>query len=111
MSDFLKAVVKFDYEEYGKRWENKIRELEFLCSTFEGTCPGDREFGLNPDVVDENPITAQTDYVMEVTEKMAKYMPSLELIDIDFEYTDDGILYPTLYVEPVDEEDLEDEEE
>ena len=96
MADFLRTDIDFDYEEYGHEWEEKIKELEFLCSTLEGSCPGDRNFGLSPDV-------------MAVTEKMEIYVPSLELVDVSFYTTEDGISYATLYIEPSEEEGEEED--
>ena len=50
MADFLKAAVVFDTEEYGEEWKERVKELEFLCSTFQGSCPGDRNFGLPAEI-------------------------------------------------------------
>lgn len=110
MADFLRTDIEFDYEEYGQEWEERIKELEFLCSTLEGSCPGDRNFGLSPDVLDKVSEEQQTEYVMAVTEKMEIYVPSLELADVSFSTTEDGISYATLYIEP-SEEEMEEEED
>lgn len=110
MADFLRTDIEFDYEEYGQEWEERIKELEFLCSTLEGSCPGDRNFGLSPDVLDKISEEQQTEYVMALTEKMEIYVPSLELVDISFFTTEDGVSYATLYIEP-SEEDVEEEED
>ena len=109
MADFLRTDIDFDYEEYGHEWEEKIKELEFLCSTLEGSCPGDRNFGLSPDVPDKVSEEQQTEYVMAVTEKMESYVPSLELVDVSFYTTEDGISYATLYIEPSEEEGEEED--
>ena len=110
MADFLRTDIEFDYEEYGQEWEERIKELEFLCSTLEGSCPGDRNFGLSPDVLDKVSEEQQTEYVMAVKEKMEIYVPSLELVDVSFSTTEDGISYATLYIEP-SEEEMEEEED
>lgn len=110
MENFLRADIDFDYEEYGQEWEEKINELKFLCSTLEGSCPGDRNFGLSPDVLDKVSEEQQTEYVMAVTEKMEIYVPSLELVDVSFSTTEDGISYATLYIEPSEAEGEEEED-
>lgn len=110
MADFLRTDIEFDYEEYGQEWEEKINELKFLCSTLEGSCPGDRNFGLSPDVLDKVSEEQQTEYVMAVTEKMEIYVPSLELVDVLFSTTEDGISYATLYIEPSEAEGEEEED-
>ncbi len=107
MAVFLKTDVEFDYEDYGREWEEKIEQLKFLCSTFEGSCPGDRNFGLPPDILDGISEGQQTDYVMAVTEKMETYIPSLELVDVEFNASEDGMVSVVLYIEPSDEEDNE----
>ena len=110
MADFLKAVVEFDTEEYGEEWKERLRELEFLCSTLQGGCPGDRSFGLPADILDGSPEQQQVNYIMAVTEQMEVYIPSLELVDIEFKTDQEGKITAKLFVEP-SEEDWEDEEE
>ena len=110
MADFLKAAVEFDTEEYGEEWKERVKELEFLWSTFQGSCPGDRNFGLPADILDGPPEQQQVSYIMAVTEQMEIYVPSLELVDTEFQTDADGKITARLVVEPSGE-DWEDEEE
>mgnify|MGYP001053766826 FL=1 len=100
MSGFLKTDIEFDYGEYGTEWKEKIEGLRFLCATFEGSCPGDRGFGLPPDILDGVSESQQVDYVMAVTEKIERYIPSLELVDVEFTVQEEGVLSAVLYIEP-----------
>lgn len=113
MADYIKAAVELDLEEYGEGWEEGLKELEFLCSTFQGSCPGDRNFGLPADILDGSPEQQQVSYIMAVTEQMEVYTPSLELVDTEFETDAEGKITARLFVEPSegDWEDGEDEEE
>ena len=105
----MKVDIDFDYAEYDEEeWSEQLENLIFLCSTIEGTCPGDREFGLSSDILDNDIESAQTEYVMSLTEKMEKYTPLLELVDIQF-YVKNDETCVTLSIEPL--EDYEDEED
>ena len=53
------------------------RKLALLYSTREGTMPLDREFGINMDFVDMPPEAAKSLYTAEVTEKVAKFIPTV----------------------------------
>ncbi len=110
MADLLDAAVEFNFEEYGEEWKERLSELEFLCSTFQGSCPGDRNFGIPVDILDGSPEQQQVEYIMAVTEQMETYIPSLELVDVDFEIDKEGKVIARLMVEP-SLDDWEDEEE
>ena len=58
------------------------RQLAFLLSTREGTMPLDREFGLNMDFVDMPPEVAKSLYTAEVTEKVAKFIPTVRVQEV-----------------------------
>lgn len=105
----MKTDIDFDYTEYGEEWNEQLENLAFLCSTIEGTCPGDREFGLSSDIVDNNIEGAQAEYVMSLTEKMEKYTPSLELVDIQFYLKDDETCV-ILSIEPLEDYDEEEDD-
>lgn len=100
--------IYFDYTEYGEDWDGEVSRLSFLCSVIEGTCPGDRNFGLSQDIVDESIEDMETDYVMSLTEKMEIYTPLLELVSINFTCDIDGKICAKMAVEP-SEESMEDD--
>ena len=58
------------------------RKLALLYSTREGTMPLDREFGLNMDFVDMPPEAAKSLYTAEVTEKVAKFIPTVRVQEV-----------------------------
>ena len=58
------------------------RKLDLLYSTREGTMPLDREFGLNMDFVDMPPEAAKSLYTAEVTEKVAKFIPTVRVQEV-----------------------------
>ena len=61
------------------------RQLALLLSTREGTMPLDREFGLNMDFVDMPPEVAKSLYTAEVTEKVAKFIPTVKVREITWD--------------------------
>ena len=58
------------------------RQLALLLSTREGTMPLDRAFGLNMDFVDMPPEVAKSLYTAEVTEKVAKFIPTVRVQEV-----------------------------
>ena len=58
------------------------RKLALLYSTREGTMPLDREFGINMDFVDMPPEAAKSLYTAEVTEKVAKFIPTVRVQEV-----------------------------
>ena len=67
---------KLEYTFAGNALAELDRQLALLLSTREGTMPLDREFGLNMDFVDMPPEVAKSLYTAEVTEKVAKFIPT-----------------------------------
>ena len=68
------------------------RQLALLLSTREGTMPLDREFGLNMDFVDMPPEVAKSLYTAEVTEKVAKFIPTVKVREIAWDTGGQGNL-------------------
>ena len=68
------------------------RQLALLLSTREGTMPLDREFGLNMDFVDMPPEVAKSLYTAEVTEKVAKFIPTVKVREITWDTGGQGNL-------------------
>lgn len=94
--------------------ERYRRALETLYVTAEGTCPGDRKFGLSNEYVDEPPEVAKSTFSLEVYNKTEIYVPQVEVLDITFEHDRDGRMRPKITVglsEEYNEEEYDDEEE
>ena len=68
------------------------QRLALLLSTREGTMPLDREFGLNMDFVDMPPEVAKSLYTAEVTEKVAKFIPTVKVREITWDTGGQGNL-------------------
>ena len=73
---------KLEYTFAGDYMAELDRQLALLLSTREGTMPLDREFGLNMDVVDMPPEVAKSLYTAEVTEKVAKFIPTVRVQEV-----------------------------
>lgn len=88
--DLNNITVTFDYqndEVYDIR-----RCLETLYQTPEGSCPLDREFGINLDFVGMPMDIAQNLFAVEITDKTDRYEPRAMTKEIKFETTADGQL-------------------
>ena len=81
--DLKNITVAFDYTN-GDIADIK-RCLECLYQTAEGTCPLDREFGLNMDV-------AKSQFAVEIIDKTDRYEPRATVKDINFSFNEDGQL-------------------
>ena len=85
------------------------RNLAALYSTPEGTCPGDRSYGLDWSFLDYPLPTAQNMYAIEVIEKTQLYEPRAEVLNVDFTGSADGRLMPVVSIRL--QEDAGDEED
>lgn len=80
--DLNNITVTFDYSD-GEAEDIK-RCLETLYQTAEGTCPLDREFGLNIDIVDMPVNVAKNLFAVEITDKTERYEPRAVIKEIIF---------------------------
>ena len=60
--------------------------------TAEGTCPLDREFGLNTDFVGMPMDVAKSQFAVEIIDKTDRYEPRATVKDINFSFNEDGQL-------------------
>lgn len=111
MTIIEQPLLDFENENGLERYR---RALETLYVTVEGTCPGDRKFGLSNEYVDEPPEVAKSTFSLEVYNKTEIYVPQVEVLDIAFEHDGDGRTRPRITVglnEEYNEEEYDDEEE
>lgn len=87
------------------------RNLEFLYSTAEGTCPGDRNFGLDQSFESYPLPVAQNMFALEIIEKTEQYENRVEISDISFSYKEDGNITPQITIGLKDNEEYEDDED
>lgn len=74
------------------------RQLTLLLTTPAGTMPLDREFGVELDFLDIPSETAKNLYVAEVTQKVAKFIPSVMVEEVRWTTSEDGILKPKVVI-------------
>ncbi len=111
---FNKPEVLLDEFDYlsATELETIKRNLGCLYSTAEGTCPGDRNFGLDQSFESYPVNVAQNLFALEVIEKTEEYESRAEILDISFSYEEDGNMTPniTIGLRNTEEDDEEDEE-
>lgn len=105
------SLIGFDYLN-ATELEELQQNLSLLYSTAAGTCPGDRNFGLDQSFESYPMNVAQNLFALEVIEKTEIYESRAEVIDITYEQTENWGLTPKITIgkrEPDDvEEELED---
>lgn len=87
------------------------RNLTTLFSTPAGSCPGDRSFGINPEIIDLPADVARNRLAVEIAEKLAEYEPRAEVEDITSEIDEDGTLFTRILIGPNEEYDEDEDEE
>ncbi len=111
---FNKPEVLMDGFNYldATRLEEIERNLGCLYGTAEGTCPGDRHFGIDQSFESYPLNVAQNLFALEVIEKTEEYESRAEILDISFSYEEDGNMTPriTIGLKDMEEDDAEDEE-
>ena len=73
------------------------RSLTTLFDTRESSQPGDRDFGLSWQCLDEPPEVAESMMAMEIIRKVERYEPEAEVEDITYEYTE-GKMVPHILI-------------
>lgn len=91
------ALSGFDYLSATVQEEIR-RNLSLLYETVEGSCPGDRLFGLNPDFQDAPMNVAINLFALEVIEKTEIYESRVEVLDIQYTQSENGDLTPEIVV-------------
>lgn len=95
------VLIGFDYLN-ATEVEEIRRNLELLYSTRAGTCPGDREFGLDQTFLDSPINVAKNLFALEVIEKTEIYNDKAEILSIEYTQSEDGILIPKILMRPKD---------
>jgi len=106
MIDTTKTVIEFDYK--GPEIEEIARNLNTLYGTVAGTCPLDREFGLDTEFIDYPLNVAQNMIALEISEKTEMYESRVAVKEVNFTYnTMDGVLIPNVLITKSDTTDDE----
>jgi phage baseplate assembly protein W len=91
------SFIKFDYSN-ATMLEELRRNLLLLYETTEGTCPGDRRFGLDQSFIDYPVSVAENLLALEIIEKTEIYEERVEITDISFKQAEDGNLTPRINI-------------
>ena len=91
------VIIGFDYLN-ATELEKMQRNLDLLYSTAEGTCPGDRKFGLDQTFESCPTNVAQNLFALEVIEKTEIYEDKAEILSIEYTQAEDGNLTPKIVI-------------
>ena len=93
--------------------EQDMEGVQLLASTIEGTVPGNRNFGMDADIISNNLEEAENLFLISLIEKVEYYYSNLEVAGVDFEVSETGTeLRGTIHLIPaLEEEDNEADEE
>lgn len=91
-----------------------IEGINFLCSTPTGKYPMNRDFGIDQDLLDEPVTSVRSLLAIEYKEKIERYEPRVEVMDVYFEFDEEtGALTPhielDLITQSTEEEELDEE--
>lgn len=100
------TIIGFDYLN-ATELEEMQRNLNLLYSTRAGTCPGDRNFGLEQDFEGCPTNVAQNLFALEAIEKTEIYEGRAEILDIEYTQSEDGNLTPRIIIGEKDPEDAD----
>lgn len=102
------SLIGFDYLN-ATELEELQRNLSLLYSTAAGTCPGDRNFGLDQSFESYPTNVAQNLFALEVIEKTEIYERRAEVTDISYEQAEDWSLTPKIIIGKRELDDAEEE--
>ena len=105
--------IGFDYLN-ASELEEMQRNLLLLYSTAAGTCPGDRNFGLDQECESYPANVAQNLLALEIIEKTELYESRAEILNIAYGQAEDGNLTPKITIgkkDPDDSDEDADQEE
>ena len=91
------AFMSFDYCN-ATELEEIQKNLQMLYSTRVGTCPGDRNFGLDQMFESCPTNVAKNLFALEVIEKTEQYETKAEILNIEYTQTEDGNLTPKIMI-------------
>lgn len=102
------AIIGFDYLN-ATELEEMRRNLDLLYSTRAGTCPGDRNFGLEQTFESCPTNVAQNLFALEVIEKTEIYENKAEVLSIEYTQAEDGNLTPKITIGQKEPDDTDED--
>ena len=94
----MNNLFDFQLEYTGGGVRELDRQLALLLSTREGSVPLDREFGLDLNFVDMPAAAVKALYTAEVTKNVAKFIPSVRVLEVTWTGTTEGQLKPKVVI-------------
>lgn len=91
--------VKFRFASDVSEQEEIARNLRFLLLTPAGTCPLDREFGLDQSLFIDMPMNvAQNTLAVEIMDKVDRYEPRVSVREVTYTATETGQIIPSVVI-------------
>jgi hypothetical protein len=75
----------------------KLMQVYRLFTTMAGTIPFDRNFGIDPDILDDLPSSMEGRLLVEYEEKLMAYFPEFTISSLTFGTSDNKII-PTVVI-------------
>lgn len=74
------------------RAEEIMQNVRMICTTYRGTLPLDRDFGIDPDVVDLPMPRAKVAMEVDIVRQVGKYEPRAKVLQIIWQKDVDAIM-------------------
>lgn len=81
--------IKVDFTTDNSIDTELLMSMQTLCSTYEGTIPLDRRVGLDSSVISESIDISKEIITADVFDKVEKYIPEVEVIEVSFKDGED----------------------
>lgn len=81
--------IKVDFTTDSSIDTELLMSIQTLCSTYEGTIPLDRRVGLDSSVISESIDISKEIITADIFDKIEKYVPEVEVIEISFKEGED----------------------
>lgn len=103
-------TVNFIDKEAGSEFlEDLLEQAMLLYTTVQGTCPGNRDFGITPLATDVPMPVAEQALTLDIISKTETYLPMLQVESVEFS-VEDEVLVPHVLLS-LNEDYFEDDEE
>lgn len=103
-------TVTFINQEAGSEFlEDLLEQAMLLYTTVQGTCPGNRDFGITPLATDVPMPVAEQTLTLDIYSKTETYLPMLLVESVEFS-VEDEVLVPHVLLS-LNEDYFEDDEE
>lgn len=111
---YLNHIVVESFSSEDEIFSDVLEGVMFLCGTPEGRYPMNREFGIDVGLADHPLPVAKQLLAIEYKEKIERFEPRVEVMDVEFSYDEENMcLTPHIVLSPSEdwEEDTDEEYE